>query len=62
MKYTEYYKTENDLVRSPKVTKEAYDIVKAMYEPHWGRENNKKCLTQEELAFYDALTKPEHIQ
>ena len=49
MKYIECYKTENDLIRSQKVAKEAYTIAKAMYEPHWGRENNKKCLTKEEL-------------
>lgn len=62
MKYTEYYKIENDLVRSPKVTKEAYDIVKAMYEPHWGRENNKKCLTQEELPIVYAFNLAEGIK
>ena len=62
MKYTEYYKTENDLIRSQKPAKEAYKIAKAMYEPHWGRENNKKCLTKEDLPVVYAFNLAESIK
>ena len=62
MKYTEYYKTENDLIRSQKPEKEAYKIAKAMYEPHWGRENNKKCLTKEDLPIVYAFNLAESIK
>ena len=62
MKYTEYYKTENDLIRSQKPAKEAYKIAKAMYEPHWGRENNKKCLTKEDLPIVYAFNLAESIK
>ena len=62
MKYTEYFKTENDLIRSQKPAKEAYTIAKAMYEPHWGRENNKKCLTKEDLPIVYAFNLAESIK
>ena len=62
MKYTESYKTENDLIRSQKPAKEAYKIAKAMYEPHWGRENNKKCLTKEDLPIVYAFNLDESIK
>ena len=62
MEYFEFFKSEEDIVNSDNVTKEAYKIAKKMYEPLWASKNKKGILTNEKLYIVDAFNLAEEIK
>ena len=62
MEYLEFFKSEEDIVNSDNVTKEAYKIAKKMYEPLWASKNKKGILTNEKLYIVDAFNLAEEIK
>ncbi len=62
MKYTEFYQSEEDVVHSDKATIEAYKIAKTMYAPHWGRKDNKMCLTEKDMPVVYAFNLAEGVR
>ena len=56
----EYYSNYNGLITNEEVIKELLKTAQEIAELY--KNGEKLGLSQEELAFYDALTKPEHIK
>ena len=62
MNYQEYYSSKEYIKNSDSVTKEAFDIISTMYETHWGRKDNKGCLTEGQFPIVYAFILAENLR
>ena len=55
MIYKEYYSSEESIKAADAITRAAFAVASKMYQSHWGREFNLRCLTNDNLPIVYAF-------
>lgn len=62
MTYKKYYSSKESIEAADATTKEAFEVASKMYETHWGREFNLKCLTEDDLPIVYAFNMAQSLK
>lgn len=62
MTYKKYYSSADSIKAADSITGEAFNVASKMYESHWGREFNLKCLTEDDLPIVYAFNMAQSLK